>query len=101
MVKVAVEVKVVEVEAAAFEAAVDCKGGIVAHQAFFDRKGTSREGVVRPKSRWSNNSGLNIFTTAATGMIMPSYLTALSHVHIGTLTNTFKLNAPLLSPGEG
>ena len=84
-----------------FKAAVSCTGGIVIHQALFDRKGTSREGVVRPKSRWSNNSGLNIFTTANTGMMMSSYFTVLFHAHIGTLINIFKLNAPLLSPGEG
>ena len=41
-----------------FKAAVSCTGGIVIHEALFDRKGTSREGVVRLKGRWGNNSGL-------------------------------------------
>ena len=84
-----------------FKAAVDCKGGRGTHQALFDRKGTSRESVVWPKGRRSNSSGLNISTTADTGMMMPSYLTVLFHAHIGTLINIFKFNAPLLSPGEG
>ena len=43
--------------------------------------------ILRPKSRWSNNSGLNIFTTANTEMMIPSYFTVLFHAHIGTLTN--------------
>ena len=84
-----------------FKAAVSCTGGIVIHQALFDRKGTSREGVVRLKDRWSNNSGLNIFTTPATDMIMPSYPIFASHMYIGTSMNICKLKSPLLSPGEG
>ena len=84
-----------------YKAAVDCRRDIQTHQTPFDRKGTPREGVVRPKSRWRNNSGLNIFTTADTGMMMPSYFTVLFHAHIGTLISIFKSNAPLLSPGEG
>ena len=83
-----------------YKAAVDCRGDRRTHQTPFDRKETSREGVVRLKDRWSNNSGLNIFTTPATDVIMPSYLTGLSHMHIGTLQRIFKPNTPLLSPGE-
>ena len=84
-----------------FKAAVDCKKSRVTHQASFDRKGTSREGVVRPKGRWNGNVSLNIFTIAVTAMIMPSHLTCLPHVHIGTLTIISKLNAPCLKLGEG
>ena len=73
-----------------YRAAVDCGRNRTTHQTPFDRKGTPREGVVRLKDRWSNNSGLNIFTTAITDIMMPFYLAFLSCVHIGTLTNIFK-----------
>ena len=84
-----------------YKAAVDCRGDRLTHQTPFDRKRPPREGVVREKGRWNSNLGLNIFTIAVTDMMMLPHFTDLPQVYRDTLTNISKLNAPLLSPGEG